>query len=138
MDQYINRRLRKQLLWVIAGGIAFMQPACSSLTSGERGALLVGAEALANIAGSAAASYYGGSQAGELASAGLSALASVLQGYIGATVPASVVQATPGIANVGTAIAPVISTDKPVSQSDVNTINQAAAIAGSSPALSAK
>jgi len=111
------------------GSLAFFQPACSTLTSSQRGALLVGAETLANIAGTAAATYYGGSSAGQLASAGLSALASVLQGYVGATVPASVVQATPGVTNVGPAVANVIATNHPVTQSDVNTVTQAATIA---------
>jgi len=89
-----------------------------------------GAETLANIAGTAAATYYGGAGAGQLASAGLSALGSVLQGYVGATIPGSVVQATPGVGNVGEAVAGVIAPNHTVSQGDVNIVNKAAAIAG--------
>jgi len=99
------------------------------MSSSQRGALLVGAEALANIAGTAAATYYGGPAAGELASAGLSALGSVLQGYVGSTVPSSVVEASPGLANVGEAVAGVVAPNRTVSQEDVTLVNQAATIA---------
>jgi hypothetical protein len=129
MHQSINRRFRITVIQLAAGAAALFQPACSTLTSSERGALLVGAESLANIAGTAAATYYGGSEAGELASAGLSALGSVLQGYVGASIPTAVVQATPGVGNVGEAVASVIAPNKTVSQSDVNTVNAAAQIA---------
>jgi len=53
----------------------------------------------------------------------------VLQGYVGATVPTSVVTATPGIANVGEAVAGVIAPNHTVSQTDVNTVNKAASLA---------
>jgi len=129
MQTPIFRRSQSSLCAIaITAAAALFQPACSTLTSTQRGALLVGAETLANIAGTAAATYYGGPAAGQLASAGLSALGTVLQGYVGATVPTSVIQATPGVANVGTAIAGVIAPDHTVSQADVNTVNKAAAI----------
>ena len=119
----------KSALGILAiGALAFFQPACGTLGSTQRGALLVGAESLANIAGTAAATYYGGPAAGRLASAGMSALGSVLQGYVGAAIPASVVEATPGVANVGAAVAAVIAPDHAVSQADVNTVDQAAKI----------
>ena len=124
-------RVQSGLSIIAIGALAFFQPACSTLTSPQRGALLVGAETLANIAGTAAATYYGGSAAGQLASAGLSALGSVLQGYVGATVPTSVVQATPGVANVGSAVAAVIAPNHTISQSDVNTVNHAASLVAS-------
>jgi hypothetical protein len=53
----------------------------------------------------------------------------VLQGYVGASIPTAVVQATPGVGNVGEAVASVIAPNKTVSQSDVNTVNAAAQIA---------
>ena len=124
----IHRVKSSGSLLVIAA-LAFFQPACSTLTASQKGALLVGAESLANIAGTAAATYYGGPAAGELAGAGLSALGSVLQGYVGNTIPTSVVQATPGVANVGIAVSGVIAPNHTVSQGDVNIVNQAAAIA---------
>jgi hypothetical protein len=114
--------------------LAFFQPACSTLTASQRSALLVSAETLANIAGTAAATYYGGSAAGQLASDGLSALAGVLQGYVGTTVPANIVQATPGVAGVGPAVVNVIAPDKKVTQADVNAVSAAAKIAQSLPA----
>ena len=122
-------RLKRPLPLIALCAITFLQPACSTLPSSQRGALLVGAESLANIAGTAAATYYGGPAAGQLASAGLSALAKVLQGYVGSTVPASVIQATPGVANVGQAIVPVIAPNHKVSQSDVTIVTKAAHIA---------
>ncbi len=122
-------RSKSSLCLLAIGALAFFQPGCSILTPAQKGALLVGAETLANIAGTAAATYYGGPEAGELASAGLSALGSVLQGYVGATVPTSIVQATPGVANVGTSVSAVISPNRTVTQSDVNTVNAAAQVA---------
>jgi hypothetical protein len=119
---------------LLVGALSLFQPACGTLTNPQRGALLVGAGTLANIAGTAAATYYGGPAAGQLASAGLSALGSVLQGYVGANVPTSVVQATPGVAKVGAAVSGVIATNHKVNQTDVNTVNQAAAIAATLPA----
>lgn len=129
MQHSILRRLKSSATLVAIGALAFFQPACSTLSASQKGALLVGAETLANIAGTAAATYYGGPAAGQLASAGLSALGSVLQGYVGATIPASVVENTPGVANVGAAVADVIAPNKAVSQGDVNIVNEAAKIA---------
>ena len=126
------RSIRSGLSILAIGALALFQPACGALTSPRSGALLVGAETLANIAGAAAATYYGGPAAGQLASAGLSALGSVLQGYVGATVPASVVEATPGVANVGSAVAAVIAPNHTVSQNDVNIVNQAASLVAGS------
>jgi hypothetical protein len=67
--------------------------------------------------------------AGKLAGAGLDALGSVLQGYIGKLVPKAVVLATPGVKGVGKAVASKISSTKPVTQADVNAVFQAAAVA---------
>jgi hypothetical protein len=53
-------------------------------------------------------------------------LGSVLQGYIGTKIPTNIVQATPGVGNVGEAVAPLISASHNVTQADVNTIDQAA------------
>lgn len=122
----IRRGLRSSGSALALAALAFFQPACSTLTTSQRSALLVGAEALANIAGTAAATYYGGPGAGQAASAGLSALGSVLQGYVGSAIPPSVVQAAPGVANVGAAVATVIAPNRTVSQVDVNTVNKAA------------
>jgi hypothetical protein len=133
--KFAIHRVKSSLSALAAGAVIFLQPACSTLTSSQRGALLVGAGTLANIAGTAAATYYGGPAAGQLASAGLSALGSVLQGYVGSTIPTSVVQATPGVANVGMAVAGVIAPDHTVSQSDVTIVNKAAALAAALPLI---
>jgi hypothetical protein len=125
----VRRGLARSVTPLAIGSLALFQPACGTLSASQKGALLVGAETLANIAGAAAATYYGGPAAGQLASDGLSALASVLQGYVGATIPTTVVRATPGVANVGDAVAPVIAPNHTVTQADVNAIDQAAEIA---------
>jgi hypothetical protein len=100
---------------------------CANLTPRQQ-MIATSAETLASIAATAAATYYGGPAAGRLASAGLSALASVLQGYVGAKVPPNVVQAAPGVAGVGEAVAAALP-PRPVSQSTVDALNRAAAIA---------
>jgi len=133
MNQSIFRKFQLTLSLLTLTAFASLQPACSSLSSSQRGALLVGAASLANIAANAAATGYGNSAAGSLASAGLSALASVLQGYVGAKIPPAIVQATPGVANVGAAVAGVITPTQTVTQTDVNTVNQAAALAATLP-----
>lgn len=101
---------------------------CTTMTP-RQAALLTTAENLANVAGTAAATFYGGPMAGQLASAGLSGLASVLQGYVGTVVPATVVQASPGVPGVGQAVLREIATYRPISQDDVDTVHAAAAIA---------
>jgi hypothetical protein len=100
---------------------------CTSLTPNQR-AFLSSAETIASVAATAAATYYGGPAAGQLASAGLSALGSVLQGYVGTTVPKAIIENSPGIAGVGAAVAAVLP-PQPVSQKTVDTVNKAAAIA---------
>jgi len=107
---------------------ALLLGACSTLTP-TQGVLLTDAVTLAQSAATAAAQTYAPAQAGPAASAGLNALASVLQGYIGSKVPGSVVAATPGIAGLGAVASSVISTKGTVTQADVNAIYQAASIA---------
>jgi hypothetical protein len=58
----------------------------------------------------------------------LDALAAVAQGYIDRPIPSAIVKASPGIQAVANAVAPLI-TSSPVTQTDVNTLFQAAAIA---------
>ncbi len=101
---------------------------CTNMTPQQK-AIATNAETLASIAATAAATFYGGPVAGQLASAGLSALGQVLQGYVGTTVPKAVVENSPGIAGVGAAVAAQIPSKTPISQSTVNTVNRAAAIA---------
>src|SRR6476469_1619013 len=98
----------------------------SFLGSPKGQAVLTISENIAQIALEAAATNFGGPLAGKLAGAGLDALGSVLQGYIGRLVPKTVVMATPGVKGVGPAVAPLISSTKPVTQADVNAIFKAA------------
>ncbi len=99
------------------------------LQSTQGKAVLATSETIAQVALEAAATNFGGPTAGRLASAGLDALGSVLQGYIDKPIPLSVVKASPGIQGVGKAVAPLLAPGNPVTQTDVNTIYQAAAIA---------
>jgi hypothetical protein len=92
----------------------------------------VGSEAVASVAVNAAATTYGGPIAGQLASAGLNALGAVLQGYLNKQIPPAIVRASPGITSVGTAVAPLVSATKPVTQNDVNAVFNAAKIAAKS------
>ncbi len=99
------------------------------LQSPQGKAVIATSETIAHVAVTAAATTYGGPLAGQLAGAGLDALASVLQGYINKPVPAAVVKASPGITSVANAVAPLVQSGSPVTQADVNTVYKAAAIA---------
>jgi hypothetical protein len=122
-------------------GLALMAPALFILTIGcanmtpQQAALVTNAVKLADVAAMAAANIYGGPEAGHLASAGLSALGSVLQGYVGAQVPAAVLKASPGVAGVGEALAQQIAPNRVISQRDVNAVHRAAAIAATLKAV---
>jgi alcohol dehydrogenase class IV len=69
---------------------------CSTLNTPQGQAVISTGETLAKVAVTAAATTYGGPLAGQLASSGLDALATVLQSYVGSQVPAAVVKASPG------------------------------------------
>ncbi len=99
------------------------------LKSPQGSAILSTSETIAHVAVQAAATTYGGPVAGQLAGAGLDALATVLQGYINKPVPAAVVKASPGITAVANAVAPLVQSGAPVTQGDVNAVFQAASIA---------
>lgn len=100
---------------------------CANMTPQQK-ALLSSAETIASVAATAAATVFGGPAAGALASAGLSALGSVLQSYVGLDIPADVIHNSPGITGVGAAVAQIIPKQN-VSQKTVDTVNQAATIA---------
>lgn len=102
---------------------------CAGTLTPQQAAIATTATNLARIAVSAAATYYGGPQAGALASAGLDGLASVLQAYMGQAIPSSIVQASPGVNGVGAALVSIIAPNHKVTQSDVDKVAQAAAIA---------
>jgi hypothetical protein len=122
-------------IMIVTGVIIALFISCAAtgpqqyLQSPQGHAVLTTSEDVANVALSAAATSFGGPVAGQLASAGLSALGAVLQGYINRPIPAKVVKATPGVAGVGSAVAPLVSSQKPVTQGDVNLMYQAAAVA---------
>ena len=97
--------------------------------SPQGSAILSTSETIAHVAVTAAATTYGGPVAGQLAGAGLDALATVLQGYINKPVPPAVVKASPGITAVANAVAPLVASGAPVTQANVNAVFQAAAIA---------
>ena len=99
---------------------------CSSLSTPQGQATIAMAEQIANAAGTAAATTYGGPVAGQLASAGLDALGTVLNGYIGTKVPANIVKASPGVSGVGSAVAPLLA--KTITTQDVSAVFTAAKI----------
>jgi hypothetical protein len=108
---------------------ALLMVGCSTLTAPTQQALVTTAENLASSAVKAVAQHYGGAAAGDLASAGLSALGAVLQGYVGTTVPPTVLQSSPGVAGVGQNAVAFISSKWPVTQNVVDQVHRAAAIA---------
>jgi len=108
--------------------LAVLLTGCATLTP-TQGALLVDASTLAQVVLPAAAAAYGGPAAGQAASAGLSALGSVMQGYVNSKIPTAVVVASPGIGTLGDVAAQYISSNAKVTQANVNTVNAAAAIA---------
>ena len=99
------------------------------LQSPQGSAVLATSETIAHVAVTAAATTYGGPLAGQIAGAGLDALATVLQGYINKPIPILVVKASPGVGSVGNVVAPLIPTERAITQGDVNAVFQAAAIA---------
>ncbi len=99
------------------------------LQSSQGTAVVATSETIAKVAVEAAATTYGGPLAGQLAGAGLDALAAVLQGYIDKPVPPAIVKASIGTPTVAKAVAPLVSATAPVTQANVNSIFKAAAIA---------
>lgn len=99
---------------------------CAQLQTPTGQAVLSTSQVIAKTAVEAAATTYGGPLAGQLAGAGLDALATVVQGYINKPVPTPIVKASPGVAGVGSAVAKLLSNTKPVTQTDVNILYQAA------------
>jgi hypothetical protein len=124
---------REALRFVLAAAIIAGACACADtkqyLQSNQGKAVMATSETIAHIAVTAAATTYGGPLAGQLAGAGLDALGAVLQGYIDKPVPTAIVQAAPGIKQVGKAVLPLIEPGAPITQADVNTVYKAAAIA---------
>ena len=109
--------------------IALVLASCTNMTPRQQ-AFLSSAETIAGVAATAAATFYGGPVAGQLASAGLSALGTVLQGYVGVTVPKAIIENSPGIAGVGQAMTDILP-QQPISQKTVDTIHKAAVVAES-------
>lgn len=95
----------------------------------QQQAIAATATNLATIAVQAAATYYGGPAAGQLASSGLSALGSVIQSYVGNKIPANIVQASPGITGVGAALVTLVAPNHVVTQADADKVQLAASIA---------
>ncbi len=109
--------------------------ACAAMTPQQQ-AIATTATNLARIAVEAAATFYGGPGAGIAAAKGLDAVAAVIQGYVGNTIPPAVIKASPGVEGVGRAIVPLIAPDHVVSQADVDKVARAAEIAKTiSPAI---
>lgn len=107
---------------------ALLLCSCANLTPNQA-AIATTATNLARIAVQAAAQYYGGPVAGELASAGLDGLAAVVPGYVGHPIPSGVIQASPGVKGVGTALVAEIAPNHKVTQADADKVAQAARIA---------
>lgn len=86
-------------------------------------------DTLANKAVVAAAEHYGGQKAADLASAGLSATASVLQGYVDKKPPLDIIVESPGVEGVGHILVNYLKDKKVVTQSTINNLHKAATFA---------
>jgi hypothetical protein len=84
---------------------------------------------LGNEAVVAAAKHYGGQDAAELASAGLSATADVLQGYVDKKPPLEIITKSPGVEGVGHVLLDYLKKKNVVTQETVDSIHEAAAFA---------
>lgn len=104
--------------------LVFMLPGCASFSGSDSIAAMVAKQAVVAVA-----QHYGGDKAGELASAGLSAAADVLQGYTNQTPPLQVAAASPGVTGVGQVVVNYLVDRGWVSQAVVNQLHDAAAIA---------
>lgn len=86
-------------------------------------------DALANKAVVAAAEHYGGQKAADLASAGLSATASVLQGYVDKKPPLDIIVESPGVEGVGHILVDYLKDKGAVKQSTIDNLHKAATFA---------
>lgn len=86
-------------------------------------------DTLANKAIVAAAEHYGGQKAADLASAGLSATASVLQGYVDKKPPLDIIVESPGVEGVGHILVDYIKDKGIVKQSTIDNLHKAATFA---------
>lgn len=85
--------------------------------------------ALAQSAITNVARYYGGDDAGALASAGLSATADVLQGYVDKKPPLEIAANSPGVKGVSQIVVDYLKTKGWVTQETVDSLHSAAQIA---------
>lgn len=90
----------------------------------------VASNELAQNAVTAVAKHYGGEKAGELAAAGLSASAEVLQGYVDKKPPLEVAANSPGVKGVSQVVADYLKTKGVVTQKTIDDIHLAAQVAG--------
>lgn len=93
---------------------------------------------LAQSAVTAVAQHYGGAQAAELAAAGLSATADVIQGYVDQKPPLQVAANSPGVKGVSQIVVDYLKTKGWVTQSTVDNLHSAAQIAANATAPNAR
>lgn len=84
---------------------------------------------LAKSAVTAVAKHYGGAQAGELAAAGLSATAEVMQGYVDHKPPLQVAANSPGVKGLSQIVVDYLQTKGWITQATVDNLHAAASIA---------
>jgi hypothetical protein len=77
----------------------------------------------------AVARHYGGAKAGELAAAGLSATADVMQGYVDKKPPLEVAANSPGVKGVSQIVVDYLKTKGWITQKTVDNLHAAAQIA---------
>lgn len=84
---------------------------------------------LASQAVTAAARYYGGAKGADLASAGLYATADVLQGYVNKEPPIDIITKSSGVKGLGKVTVDWLVDKGVVTQTTINNVHKAAALA---------
>ncbi len=107
---------------------ALILTSCATWTP-QQAAITTTSINIARIAAQAAATYYGGPAGGQMAAAGLDALAVVVNGYIGSKIPPTVVASSPGVTGVGEALVTIISPTQDITPADAAKVAQAAKLA---------
>lgn len=106
--------------------LASLLVGCASIPTWQK---QLAPDGLATQAVTAVAEHYGGQDAGNLASAGLSATAEVLQGYVDKKPPIDIITQSPGVEGVSHILVDWLTKKGVVTQDTVNAIHKAAAFA---------
>lgn len=124
--QFTTPRLNLWAMGLALFILSFLVTGCATATTWRA---QLAPDSLANKAVVAAAEHYGGNKAANLASAGLSATAEVLQGYVDKKPPIDVITQSPGVQGVGQIVLGFLKDKKVITQATVDNVHKAALFA---------